>query len=410
MNYPLNTERGFTGEEAMVYLLSLPQKRQTYDGKWKATQISPCPLLMKCCDCHEFLIPSQFSQLISKTGRTDILGISHKSVCRFCDNKRFLKKDHRSKLLSSAKQRAKANGLNCDLTIDDIVIPEFCPVLGIKLVPSVGKGRKSLTKLEASPSIDRVDNSKGYTKDNICVISLRSNNIKKDATLDELRALVFHMESEHHWPVKDVSERLISEAKEIAERKMTHRIASGASIKEGGDTLPCSRCKQNLPIDRFTAVSDHTKGRKAPDGTRRISCCKECSVEVFLCKDHRVKLLNAARRRSREFGLDFDITKEDIPIPEFCPVFGIKLEPSVGEVRKDITLLNASPSIDRIDSSKGYTKNNAQVISFRANNLKKDASLKEMKALVRYVENFKKGIKMTDGFSTASTTAWEVEQ
>jgi hypothetical protein len=32
------------------------------------------------------------------------------------------------------------------------------------------------------------------------------------------------------------------------------------------------------------------------------------------------------------------------------------------------------------------------VISFRANNLKKDATLEEIKALVRYVENFQKEV------------------
>jgi hypothetical protein len=37
-----------------------------------------------------------------------------------------------------------------------------------------------------APSIDRIDNNKGYTKDNIMVISRRANILKKDATFDEL--------------------------------------------------------------------------------------------------------------------------------------------------------------------------------------------------------------------------------
>jgi ribosomal protein L32 len=370
---------------------SLPERQGAGSG-WRRTKVAPCAILMKCSECGEHLTPDHFSKANGHGNRRMILGPNRKSTCRSCENKRFLKSDHRKKLLHSAKQRAKEKGLPFDLTVDDIVIPERCPALGISLVPSVGEGRKTLTKLNSSPSIDRIDNSKGYTKDNVCVISLRANNVKKDATLQELHALVTHMESEQHFPVKDVSARLLVEASEIAERKMANRITSGTPIEQEVNTLPCSRCKQSLPIDKFTAVSNHAKGRKAPDGTRRISHCKKCSVEVFLIKDHRVKLLNAARRRSKAFGLDFNIVKEDIPIPEFCPVFGIKLEPSVGEGRKDITLLNASPSIDRIDSSKGYTKGNVQVISFRANNLKKDATLQEMKALVRYVESFQRGV------------------
>jgi len=50
--------------------------------------------------------------------------------------------------------------------------------------------------------------------------------------------------------------------------------------------------------------------------------------------------------------------------------------------------LDHSPSLDRIDNSKGYTKDNVMVISFRANNIKKDANLQELKALVRYLEEF----------------------
>ena len=366
-------------------IASLPS-RKIRGSSWSKTQLSPCPLLMRCSDCGEYLPPNQFSQLHSQTGRIDILGKSHKGTCKSCDNKSFLKRDHRSKLLNSAKQRAKEKGLDCDLTIDDIVIPEFCPVLGIRLVPSVGEGRKTLTRLDSSPIIDRIDNSKGYTKDNICVISLRANNIKKDATLAELRALAAHMEKAHQEPVIDISERLLIESQQISINKMTQRIHSNKPIAKNVDTLLCSRCRQSLPIEQFTAISNKTKGRKAPDGTRRISYCKECSVELFLTKDHRVKLVNAAKRRSKIFGYVIDIAKEDVPIPECCPVLGIKLCPSVGEGRKDITLLNASPSIDRIDSSKGYTKDNVQVISFRANNLKKDATLEEIKALVSYVE------------------------
>ena len=40
--------------------------------------------------------------------------------------------------------------------------------------------------LSNSPSIDRIDPSKGYTKDNVWVISRRANTIKSNATVDEV--------------------------------------------------------------------------------------------------------------------------------------------------------------------------------------------------------------------------------
>ena len=36
-----------------------------------------------------------------------------------------------------------------------------------------------------SPSIDRIDNSKGYVKENICVISMRANMIKSVGNSEE---------------------------------------------------------------------------------------------------------------------------------------------------------------------------------------------------------------------------------
>jgi hypothetical protein len=86
-------------------------------------------------------------------------------------------------LLIKAQNRARQQNLAFDLEIGDIVIPETCPYLGIPLVLELGKGQTP-----NSPSIDRVDNSKGYTKDNIQIISRKANTMKSNATKDELVA------------------------------------------------------------------------------------------------------------------------------------------------------------------------------------------------------------------------------
>lgn len=93
--------------------------------------------------------------------------------------------------LNQAKRRAKSKGIEFNITRDDIIIPDSCPVLGIPIERSVGGTNKAS---DTSPSIDRVDSNKGYTKDNICVISWRANRIKSDATLEELKAIVSYME------------------------------------------------------------------------------------------------------------------------------------------------------------------------------------------------------------------------
>jgi len=104
--------------------------------------------------------------------------------------------DPRKKLLYAARSRAKQNRLECSITVDDIVIPEFCPALGIKLEARVGAGRSNREDIGSSPSLDRIDNSKGYVPGNVAVISLRANMIKTDATAAELKAVAAYIDNQ----------------------------------------------------------------------------------------------------------------------------------------------------------------------------------------------------------------------
>jgi len=79
-----------------------------------------------------------------------------------------------------------------------------------------------------------------------------------------------------------------------------------------------------------------------------------------------------AKKRARLKGLEFNIDVTDIVIPEFCPILGIRLERGKG------TVLPSSPTLDRIVQSQGYIKGNVQVISYRANSMKNDASPSEI--------------------------------
>jgi hypothetical protein len=89
-------------------------------------------------------------------------------------------------------------------------------------------------------------------------------------------------------------------------------------------------------------------------------------------QDPRSPLWSRAKYRAKQKGREFTITKEDIVIPDICPLLGTPMK---------------SPSLDRIDSSKGYVKGNVWVISNRANTLKNDATLTELKTLVENLEN-----------------------
>lgn len=163
--------------------------------------VTPCPLLMPCTFCKELRGVWEFYK-IKKRGRVDILGNRRVSVCKVCQIEKYKSLDPRKKLLYLARKRANASGIEFDIELEDIVIPVRCPVLGVELTGSSGKQQCPRLNYNA-PSLDRIDNSKGYVKGNIAVISVRANALKSDATPEELRGLARYINE--HLPAPHVN-------------------------------------------------------------------------------------------------------------------------------------------------------------------------------------------------------------
>lgn len=125
--------------------------------------------------------------------------------------------------------------------------------------------------------------------------------------------------------------------------------------------------------------------------------CKQCAAKCyqFYCERDPVvimvkRMVRNARARAKEKGLVFDIDADFVlsmvgksaQFASHCPLLGIPLSWSVyrGNVAK---ALPNSPSLDRIDSTKGYTKDNVWVISYRANAIKHNASHEELTLITR---------------------------
>lgn len=90
-------------------------------------------------------------------------------------------------LWRGARDRALRDGLDFNIEISDIFIPEFCPILSIKLARFDRK---------TAPSLDRIDNSKGYVKGNVRVISNRANIMKGDMLIDDMERLLAYAKGE----------------------------------------------------------------------------------------------------------------------------------------------------------------------------------------------------------------------
>lgn len=80
------------------------------------------------------------------------------------------------RLWLGAKQRAKDKGLDFNIELSDIIIPDVCPVF---LIP-FEHGTQFAT------SLDRIIPNLGYIKGNIQVISRMANTMKQNATEKQL--------------------------------------------------------------------------------------------------------------------------------------------------------------------------------------------------------------------------------
>jgi len=102
----------------------------------------------------------------------------------------FRKSDRRRGLLYAAKKRANYKNIPFDLSLEDIVIPDVCPVLGIILEHGDGVLK------DTSPTLDRISPELGYVRGNIIVISYKANRIKNNGTPEEVMKVAQWMQAE----------------------------------------------------------------------------------------------------------------------------------------------------------------------------------------------------------------------
>lgn len=144
---------------------------------------------MKACIACCIVKPLEEFYTLKRKG-----GIIYKNQCKRCTliilsaQKKERKRNNPGRILwRTARQRALKKGIKFSIKVSDIIMPEYCPILGIKL--AIGDGRIE----DASPSLDRIVNKKGYVKGNVHIISNRANRIKNDSTLQELISIVRYL-------------------------------------------------------------------------------------------------------------------------------------------------------------------------------------------------------------------------
>jgi len=156
---------------------------------------SPCKKYVLCecsCSCGGSTSTTRRHEIVS--GKTQSCGCLRRERSVETNRKRFdpnaISKSVEYRMLTRAKSRAKQKNIPFNLTLEDIEVPETCPLLGIPIEIQPKKGHHP-----NSPSLDKIIPEKGYIKGNVWVISNRANTLKNDATLQELKTLVENLEA-----------------------------------------------------------------------------------------------------------------------------------------------------------------------------------------------------------------------
>lgn len=138
------------------------------------------PGCKKCRECGRVLSFHHFH-------RHKACLFGYNTVCKHCrvasSAKHYDESSYEYRLWCAARYRAKKKQLPFTIKVTDIVIPEYCPVLGVRMV----RGSKN------APSIDRLRGGAGYVPGNIVVMSRRANALKGDATTQEIIKILSFM-------------------------------------------------------------------------------------------------------------------------------------------------------------------------------------------------------------------------
>lgn len=176
--------------------------------------------------------------------------------------------------------------------------------------------------------------------------------------------------------------------------------------------LSCSKCGEVKPESEFYKNSSKSRGRQAwcisCENNRRLRKCHGCGQhwmprgsKAAYCPRcypyfrQASKLVGAAKYRAEQECLEFDLDKEWVAykLMAGCPKTGVQFE----ILRKSDGISNRAPftpSIDKIDPTKGYTKDNVQVVCWWYNAAKQRFTDSEVLTLCLLVTE-KAGFKHT---------------
>lgn len=128
----------------------------------------------------------------------------------------------------------------------------------------------------------------------------------------------------------------------------------------------------------LNAIKTRNKKRQ-----ERLASDPEYRLSVF-----KKRWLSYIKTRAKRKGIKCTITVDDLTVPVVCPVLSIPLVVCSRPYGQKGPTDDNAPTVDRIDPTLGYTPDNIVIVSWRANRLKNNASLSELKKLLDFYTQY----------------------
>jgi len=293
----------------------------------------------RCSDCKADLSLDQFAK--KKNAKNDT------NLDYYCYKCRAIRA-----MRQGVINRAKNEGNDYkEITLEYIksLVTTNCPILGVQLQYGGGD------QCDNSATIDAIIHHKGHVKGNLKIISKKANTIKNNSTSEEMEMLVNALQK---WtpPIAD-------------ETAKPNRIKAIQTHKEDTNKV-CSLCKETKSLDMF---------HKSNCGTILgvSNKCIRCTALSSMIKNAKQRCKISERIIDIDDYYLLKITKGLIS----CPVLGIEMVfGGTGSIKDN------SASIDRFDTTKGYIKGNVWIISYKANRMKSDATIDDIKKVYDYMK------------------------
>ncbi len=148
---------------------------------------------------------------------------------------------------------------------------------------------------------------------------------------------------------------------------------------------------RTIQIDCIKCTNKVFVNQKDIDTNIKKYCSKECRQKD--CKSSYHYYIKNVKRRAfkikKEFSLDeiFLKTLLEIKQQNKCAVTGIDI--FIKHPSRDVTTINDTASLDRIDSTKGYTQDNVQWVALGINYMKMDFTTEELHKMLSLIkENY----------------------